>query len=322
MSTFPMNAVVGPLKMELEWNDLTVILAICRAGSLSGAARLLGHNHSTIFRKINAIEKKTGVRFFERLPEGYAMTDAGMTAMRYAERIETEVQALGREVLGQDMRLQGKIRVTAMEGFSIQVAPKLFADFCRQHPEVSIEIIGASSALDLNRREADIAVRATPKPPDTSLGRKVCDFRFAIYTSPQYLEAHKNVPLAEQQWSFIQGSNEWLVPLVWKKKAHSEQQIMFESSLSMAVVNAAAEGMGFTMLPCYLGDRDERLMRVTDPIEALTLEFWILTHPDLRYTARVKTLMAFLYERLTQESDLFAGRRPARQTEPLFTLEG
>ena len=322
MSTFPMNAAVGALKMELEWSDLTVILAICRAGNLSGAARLLGHNHSTIFRKINAIEKKTGVRFFERLPDGYAMTDAGMTAMRYAERIEAEVQALGREVLGQDMRLQGKIRVTAMEGFSIQIAPKLFADFCRLHPELAIEIIGASSALDLNRREADIAIRATPKPPDTSLGRKICDFRFAIYSSAEYLAANKNTPLAEQQWSFIQGSNEWLVPLVWKKKAHSEQQIIFESSLSMAVVNAAAAGMGFTMLPCYLGDRDERLMRVTDPIEALTLEFWILTHPDLRHTARVKTLMAYLYEQLRQESDLFAGRRPIHQAEPLLTLEG
>ena len=77
MSTFPANASVGLPTSELEWSDLNVILAICRAGSLSGAARTLGNNHSTVFRKINAIEKKTGVRFFERLQDGYAMTDAG-----------------------------------------------------------------------------------------------------------------------------------------------------------------------------------------------------------------------------------------------------
>ncbi|WP_455197936.1 LysR family transcriptional regulator, partial [Kaarinaea lacus] len=108
MKNLPSSTTSGPEKMELEWSDLTVILAICRAGSLSGAARTLGHNHSTIFRKINAIEDKTGVRFFERLPDGYLMTEAGQTALRYAERIESEVHALGREVLGQDMRLQGK----------------------------------------------------------------------------------------------------------------------------------------------------------------------------------------------------------------------
>ena len=104
MSTFPANAAVKAPEKELEWNDLMVILAVCRAGSLSGAARTLGHNHSTIFRKINAIEEKTGVRFFERLPEGYKMTDAGMTAMRYGERIEAEVRSAEGRRLGASRR--------------------------------------------------------------------------------------------------------------------------------------------------------------------------------------------------------------------------
>jgi DNA-binding transcriptional LysR family regulator len=308
MSTFPSSAAVGSPKMELEWSDLTLILAICRAGSLSGAARILGHNHSTIFRKINAIEEKTGVRFFERLPDGYVMTEAGEIAMRYAERIESEVHALGREVLGQDMRLQGKIRVTAPEGITTQIAPKLLAEFCRLHPGVSIEITGGSSALDLSRREADVAIRATHKPPDSSLGRKVCDFRFGIYSSPQYLEQNKDKPLQEQNWSLIQGTVDWLVPLIWKKAAHGERQAIFSSGTSFAVLNACAEGLGFTMMPCYLGDADSRLVRVGEPVEALTMELWILTHPDLRHTARVKALIAYLYDELKKEEDLFAGK--------------
>jgi DNA-binding transcriptional LysR family regulator len=293
----------------LEWSDLSVILAICRTGSLSGAARALRLNHSTMFRKINAIEEKTGVRFFERLPDGYAMTDAGRTAMQYAERIEAEVHALGREVLGQDMRLQGKITVTAMEGFAAQIAPGLIAEFCRRHPEVAVEMVGSVAALDLVRREADIAIRATRKPPDTSLGKRICDFRFAIFASPQYLEGKADVPLAEHHWIFISGSENWLVPLVWKKKAQVEARTIFSSTLSMAVVNAAAAGMGVSMLPCYLGDVDKRLVRVTETIEPLTLELWILTHPDLRHTARVKALMAYLYDALKQEADLFEGKR-------------
>ena len=314
MSTIPASAAVAPQKMELEWNDLTVILAVCRAGTLSGAARRLGHNHSTIFRKINAIEDKTGVRFFERLPDGYVMTEAGQIVMRYAERIENEVHALGREVLGQDMRLQGKIRVTAPEGITTQMAPALLAEFCRLNPGVSIDITGGSSAIDLTRREADVAIRATTKPPDTSLGRKVCDFRFAIYSSPQYLQQNKERPIQEQNWSLIQGTVDWLVPHIWKKKMHGERQTIFSSSTSFAVLNATAEGMGFTLMPCYLGDADGRLVRVGDPFEALTMELWILTHPDLRHTARVKALIAYLYDSFKKEADLFEGNRVNKKT--------
>jgi len=320
MSTFPASAAITPQSMVLEWNDLTLILAICRAGSLSGAARILGQNHSTIFRKINAIEKKTGVRFFERLPEGYAMTEAGETALRYAERIESEVHALGREVLGQDMRLQGKIRLTAPEGLAFQIAPKILSEFCRINPDVSIEIAGGSSAVDLSRREADIAIRATPKPPDTSLGRKLCDFRFSIYSSPQYLKNCKDVPLQEQSWCLIQGVVEWLVPLVWKKKEQGERCAIFSSSSAMSVLNAAAEGMGFTFMPCYIGDADKRLVRVTDPLEALTMELWLLTHPDLRHTARVKALMAFLYDELGKDKDLFEGKRVGARAKVMYNL--
>jgi DNA-binding transcriptional LysR family regulator len=309
MSLFPARIAADRKPEALEWSDLSVILAVCRAGSLSGAARALRLNHSTVFRKINAIEDRTGVRFFERLPDGYAMTDAGRTAMHYAERIEGEVHALGREVLGQDMRLQGKITVTAMEGFAAQVAPRLVAEFCRRHPEVAIEMVGSVAALDLVRREADIAIRATRKPPDTSLGKKICNFRFAVFSSPQYLKGKAGVPLAEHAWSFISGSEAWLVPLVWKKKAQVEARTVFSSSLTMAVINAAAEGMGVTMLPCYLGDVDRRLVRVTETIEPLTLELWILTHPDLRHTARVKALMGYLYDALKQEAELFEGKR-------------
>lgn len=307
MSAHPANTG-NTAAMELEWSDLSVLLAVCRAGSLSGAARALGQNHSTIFRRVNAIEAKTGVRFFERLPEGYAMTDAGQSALRYGERIEAEVQALGREVLGQDMRLQGKIRVTAPEGMITQITPKLFTEFCSLHPEVTIEVTGATVALDLARREADVAIRATNNPPDASLGRKVCGFKFAIYASPAYLKKNQGKPLSEQPWCLISGIIDWFVPHIWKKKSQAEQQVVFSSTNPLAVLNTAAAGMGLTALPCYLGDADKRLVRVGDFLEYRTMELWLLTHPDLRHTARVKALIAFLYEALLKDKDLFEGR--------------
>ena len=120
--------------------------------------------------------------------------------------------------------------------------------------------------------------------------------------------------MQEQNWSLIQGTVDWLVPLIWKKKAHGERQTIFSSSTSLAVMNAAAEGMGFTMMPCYLGDADNRLVRVGDPREALSIELWILTHADLRHTARVKALIAYLYDELKKEKDLFEGKRVNQKT--------
>ncbi len=115
----------------LDWNALHLILPICRSDSLSGAARTLGINHSTVSRKINAIEDKTGVRFFDRLPQGYLMTKAGHAAHEHAQRIEKEVDDLSRKILAQDATLSGPIRLTCSEGLAVELAPKLVPEFCR-----------------------------------------------------------------------------------------------------------------------------------------------------------------------------------------------
>lgn len=305
---------------QLEWSDLSVILAVCRAGTLSGAARLLGNNHSTVFRRINAIERKTGVRFFERLPNGYAMTDSGEAAMKSAERIEVEIQGLSREILGRDQRLQGPVRVTAMDMLAIHVLPGIFAGFRELHPGVTCELVYTLSALDLARREADIAIRAMPKVPDSSLGRKVCDFRFGIYAAPAYLERNRDKPLAEHDWVMIEGVADWLVPAVWKTREAADRQTVFTSS-GPAVVAAAEAGMGLFAMSCYAADSRPGLVPVSRPIEALTVELWVLTHADLRRTARVKALMDYLVESLREMRQLFEGRKALEYPDVLFTAD-
>ena len=161
----------------MQWNDLSIVLEICRAGTLAGAARALGVNHSTVFRRLNNIEDKMGVRFFERLPHGYVMTGAGEAAMRAAENIDDVVLGLSRDLLGKDTRLQGPISITAAEGVSLHLLGPCLEQFCRQHPQINIKLLVTSSDLQLSRREADLAVRVTNDPPDSSLGRRLCRFR-------------------------------------------------------------------------------------------------------------------------------------------------
>ncbi|MCB1501284.1 MAG: LysR family transcriptional regulator [Bauldia sp.] len=298
----------------MEWNDLSLILAIGRHGSLSGAARAVGQTHSTVFRRINAIEKKTGVRFFDRFRHGYVMTDAGQTALEYAERVETEFHALGREVLGRDETLRGRIRVTCPEAFAEEDAPPIIARFCERHPEIRIDLSPGHGALDLNRREAEIAIRVTRAPPPSAYGRKICDFRFAFFAAPAYMARHPGRAFSEQTFCLIDGTSDWLVPMLWKTKDAAEQSTALQCRSSRAVQNAAAEGLGATLLPCYVGDADDRLVRISDTFAPLDMEFWVLTHPDLRRTARVRAFMTHVYEELAYKIDLYAGltRKPGR----------
>ena len=309
-------------RRHLDWSDLAIILAICRAQSLSGAARLLGKTHSTVFRNINAIEEKTGVRFFDRFDHGYIMTEVGRTAMEYAERVEGEFHELGLQILGQDTKLSGRIRVTCPEAFASEHAPGIVARFIAMHPDIQVDISPGHGAVDLNRREAEIAIRATKSAPETSFGRKICPFRFALYSTKKYLEKAPEAKMSKHPFCLIEGTVNWLIPTVWKTREQGEDRAVFQCRSSRAVQNAAAEDLGLTFLPCYVGDTDPRLIRVSDPIENLDMELWVLTHPDLRNTARVRAMMSFLHEELSAKADLWGGRSKPTGERNFLPREG
>jgi DNA-binding transcriptional LysR family regulator len=291
----------------VEWNDLRIILAICRAGSLTGAAKTLQVNKSTVLRQINAIERKMGVRFFDRVQQGYQMTEAGEAVMHTASRMDEEAVNLERELLGKDFRFQGDIRLTAPEGIATIALTPLIAAFCKQHPEIHIELITTNAPLELSRREADLAVRVTNKPPDFSLGRHISEFNFCVYGAPRYLKKHAKTKLADHTWVTILDEVDWLVPLIWKKKEEARQKIIFSGTSTLNTLNCAKQGMGVVILPCFLGDGEKGLTRACKPIKELANELWVLTHPDLRQTARVRALMSFIYESLQEQRDQFAG---------------
>jgi len=295
--------------INLEWNDLKIILAIGRAGTLSGAARSLKLNHSTVFRRINTIEENLDVRFFDRLPHGYVLTEAGEAAMRSAEHIDDEVHSLARELVGKDLRLQGSLRVTAPEGVTLKLLGPHLVKFCKAHPDIDLDLVVTSSELQLSRREADIAVRVTAKPPDTDIGRRICRFQFGLYASKAYLNKNKHSDLADYDWVMTDDSSDWFPQAIWKKTGQLRAKVVLTSNSMIAVLNAATEGLGVAPLPCFLGDSEKKLVRVIEPADDMKLELWLLTHPVLRHTARVKALMNFLQESLQDQVDLIEGRQ-------------
>lgn len=292
----------------MDWNDLNLVLAICRAGTLSGAARALGVNHSTVFRRLNAIEKSIKVRLFDRRPSGYVMTEAGEAVQRAAERITREVDALSRELLGRDLRLEGLIRVTSPEGIALKFVNARLAEFCAEHPQVHVDLVVTSSALRLSRREADIAIRVTRKPPANYIGSRIGKFRFGLYASREYVASNPDARLEDHRWLLSDDGFDLLPTAVWKNKDHTPH-IVFSSNNAMTVIDAAKRGRGVAPLPCFLGEGEPGLVRLGDPLEPLTMELWVLTHPDLRHTARVRALMTALVSTLSKQKSRFAGRR-------------
>ena len=293
----------------MNWSDLNLVLAICRSGTLSGAAKSLGINYTTVFRRVNTIEKKLEVRLFDRQPTGYVMTEAGEVIKRSAERIDEEVMALSRELLGKDLRLQGSIRITAPEGVALRLLAPHLAAFCKQHPDINMELIATSSPLRLSKREADLAVRVTNKPPDNYIGREVCKCRHGIYASPDYLDNNKGLSLDDHLWVMFEDSFE-ISPLPsWRKKFYPKSRVVFSSNNTLAVIDAAKRGLGVTLLPCFLGDRDPGLVQTNHTPVELNFSLWILIHPDLRHTARIKALMTYLLSELENEKSAIEGIR-------------
>jgi DNA-binding transcriptional LysR family regulator len=295
----------------MEWNDLRIILAIGREGSLAGAARTIRNDHSTVFRKLNAIETRTGVRFFERIKGRYAITEAGEATMRLAEKMENEILALERQLIGRDTRLQGNIRVAASEGPVAIFLPPLLAEFRRNNPDVTLELISEFGPSDLSRREADVALRITKNPPDSSLGRYICDFAICAYASPEYLERAGERALVDYEWVVFQPTVHWHIPSIFTSEEAVKNRTAVATNSVQAATAAAREGMGVVAMSAFLADAEPGLVRIGGPFPEITLQMWLLTHPDLRKTARVIALMDFLARRLRREKAQFEGALPS-----------
>jgi DNA-binding transcriptional LysR family regulator len=298
-----------------HWDDLRLVLAVGRAEGLVGAAAALGVNHSTVFRRLNALEAGLGVALFERLPGGYRPTEAGERALAAAERVEAEAAALDRDLTGRDARLQGRLRVTCSETLAYRLLTAELARFAELHPGIVVELVVDNRQLDLSRREADVALRATRPAQGDLFGRKLASMAWAVYGAPAYL-ARRGAPatLDELGRHRIVGWGETALPVraaAWLAETVPAAAVAYRTSSLVNQLTAAREGVGLAALPCYLADPEPGLRRVLGPVPELARELWLITHRDLRRTARVRAFMESVGEGLLARRHLLEGTAPA-----------
>ena len=291
-----------------NWDDLRVVLAVGTQRTLSGAARALGVTHSTVFRRLGAIEKEMGVRLFERYRDGYAPTPAGETAVATATRFADQMASLEMQLSGQDLRPSGTVRITTTDTLGGIIMPHL-ASLRAALPEIRLEIAISNAMANLTRREADIALRPTPSPSDILVGRRMADIAHAVYGSDDYLARHGRGPALTHEWIGLDDTLAETVIGRWMSANIPQDRVAFRVDALSTLRDAASTGLGLVVLPCYLGDTAPSLRRAKQKRSLeIRSALWLLTHQDLRRTARIKCVMDFMAAALASERNLIEGK--------------
>jgi DNA-binding transcriptional LysR family regulator len=283
---------------SLEWGDLRVFLAVCRTGTHAGAARALRVAATTIGRRLAALEDSVGARLFARTPDGLAPTQAARTLLPRAERVEAEIQDAARELTGADARPTGTVRVTCGDGFGTFVLGPALPAFLAAHPGLSVEVIPSVRVLDLTRGEADVALRLFRPREKSLVARRIGTERWALYASPAYL-ARRGAPrnardLAMHDIVIYDRDLDRMRSQAWFLRIASGAKVAVRTSATTILHAACAAGAGIALVTrSYVRD-DPRFVNVLPGLEAPASEMWLVTHADVRASARVAATIRLL----------------------------
>lgn len=293
--------------MAIGRTDLRLVLAIGTARTLLGGARRLGIDHSTAFRRLNALEHRLGVRLFERSRDGYVPTPAGEAMLATAALVDEELVALERRLVGADLRPRGTVRVTITDT-GVPLLSPLFARFRKAQPEIALEVAVANAFFTLSRRDADVAIRPSAEAPDDLVAHRTATVATAPYAAKAYLKSRRGTPLEEHDWVGPDDSLSHLGSAQWLREHVAPERVGYRASSLVALQAAARDGIGAALLPCYLGDADSSLERLAPPLPELAVTLWVLLHPDLTRTARIRAFVDFIVPELERLRPLLEGR--------------
>jgi len=290
----------------MNWSDIKFFNAVAKARSIRGAAIKMRISHSTVSRRINELEKSLEVRLFERLRDGYFLTETGEAFYKVSQDFDEGFYKLERIVLDNSATLTGEIRVT-MPDIYAKLLMDDFCEFSNTYPCVDLKIIPSYNVLNISQREADIALRVIDKNvPEHLVGRELIAHTLAPYASKDYIDKHSPLNTSTSVtwigWNDTSSNPGWIkkTPLPDSSVKHCITNVLIQ-------LEAAKSGMGVAFLPCFLGDAEPSLCRIPESTPIASGSVWILTHPDIRYSMRIKLFMRFLADAIDNHSGLILG---------------
>lgn len=294
------------MPFSTSWDDFRLVSAIAESRSLVGAAEKLGINHSTVFRRLGALEKNLGSRLFDRSRAGYSTTPAGDEMVALANRISDNVSEFERAVAGRDLQPAGLLRVTTNDTFIVHLLTPVFASFRAAYPDITLDIIVTQQALNLSQRDADIAIRATMEPPEALVGRKLSQFGWSRYVPRSWLQ-NGEIKDSDANWVAYGNALSSLPANSWLAERTAAKNIGCRFDTLIGVAQGISAGMGMGAIPCFIGDQIDSIVR-TGEVLHFGDTLWLLTHSDLRHAARVRAFMDHASVELGKKKRLIEGQ--------------
>lgn len=291
---------------SLDWDDLRYVLAVSRDRSSSRAGERLGVSHTTVGRRVRAIEEALGVRLFDQTPDGFVPTAAGRDVAAVAERMEAELMSLEGRVLGSDAKLEGKLRVATTD-LLFRRHQGAFSSFLARYPGVELTVTTNNTEVSFTKREADVALRMTNTPPEYLVGRKVGRVDFAVYGSKELVtRMGPGATLDDYPWI---GWDEQRPDMRWHDawlaaNAPRARLAMRVDFSMLQLRETIAAGVGVHFLACFEGDADPGLARIGQVYTQHSRDLWLLTLPELLRTNRIRAFMDHMDEQMRAGRDL------------------
>lgn len=296
---------------NLDWDNIRHFLAVVRSGSVTHAAQRLGVNQTTVSRRITALEDRLGKKLFERSGHSWVITPVGERLVSAAEHMAEEANTIERYVMADSLELSGLLRVTVADVCTQVLAMPAIQSFAKQYPEVDMEVIATRNVLDLAAREADVALRSTDEPPPNLVGKRIAQLAYAIYGTKEILERLQADP-NNGDTPCITWVGDGRTRPPWIEKSFPKTRRVYRTSELGVMLQMAKQAMGITQIPCVLGDREPSLHRIPARYIEPGWGLWVLSHVDLRTTARVRTFKDFLVKELEKQRDPIEGRLAER----------
>lgn len=290
---------------QLDWNDVPLMLALARAGSMSAAARALSVDVSTISRRVAAVEAALNTRLFIRSNLGYQPTDAGAVFIARAEQIVGDMQALQLETRAEAEGIHGAVRLTAVnvlfDHWLIDHLPSLL----QQHPLLQIKLITGDSNVSFTRREADFALRlAQPSEDAALLMRRLGRIGMAVYGSERFAGVPRE-HWGEQPWLAYNDELSAMPEMQWLAQLQPQPRQLLKVSNVSTLVRACEAGLGLALLPCIVGEK-HGLRRLSAAPE-LHRELWLLSHRDAAKIRRFRAVGDWLVQAFEADARRLAG---------------
>lgn len=291
-------------------DDLLVLLAVGRTGRYTTAADELGLNHTTISRRIAALERAMGGRVLARVAGGWELTDLGREALAAAEAVETAVRSLATDAAGQ-RALEGVVRISATDGFSAYIAAPAAAAVQRKHPKLAVEIVAATRRATQQRSGLDIEVVVGEPKVHRAKALRLGDYCLGLYGSHDYLAEHgRPTSVADLQRFPLVYFIDAMLQVDDLDLATSFAPAMRESVTSTNVfvhVEATRAAAGIGLLPCFMADRHPDLERVLAAAVSIRLTYWLVTRAETLRRPEVAAVVDAIRDRVREQHDVLLG---------------